>query len=77
MNKGIPGSYKQRKYFSSIRGYTLALLNAFNNVKYWVETEEDETQKEFTVPISFGNYDKSIMLNDLDENALYRQSAHL
>ncbi len=70
MNKGIPGSYKQRKYFSSIRGYTLALLNAFNNIKYWVPTdgtEEDETQKEYTVPISFGNYDKSIMLNDLSE----------
>lgn len=67
-NEGIPGNYKDKRYFSSIRNYTLALLNAFNNVKYWVEDEPNNNQKEFTVPISFGNYEKSIVLQDLSED---------
>ncbi len=66
------GAFKQRKYFSSIRNYTLALLNTFNGINYWVEQNDvDETlQKEFIVPISFGNYEKSAALQDIDESTL-------
>lgn len=64
MTKGIEGIFKDRKYFSTTRNYTLSLLNAFNNVKYWVEN--DDNQKEFIIPISFGNYEKAIALEDLD-----------
>jgi len=59
------GIHKARKYHSTIRNYTLALLNAFNGVKYWVEQDGRDEQKEFTVPISFGNYEKAINLSDL------------
>lgn len=68
MNNYVLGKYKDKRYFSSIRNYTLALLNAFNDVKYWVDDESKNNQKEFTVPISFGNYEKSIALADLNEN---------
>ena len=64
------GLYKERKYFSTTRTYTLALLNAFNNVNYWVEKETDEEQKEFVIPISFGNYEKAVALQDLDSDTI-------
>ena len=61
---------KDRKYFSSIRNYTLSLLNAFNNIKYWVEQEGSISQKEFIIPISFGNYEKALALEDLSEDLI-------
>jgi len=66
---GTEGHYKERKYFGTTRNYTLALLNAFNNVKYWV-TDSENKEKEHTVPISFGNYEKALVLEDMDENFL-------
>jgi hypothetical protein len=53
-------------YFNSIRNYTLAVLDAFNNVKHWVKNE-DGTHKEEVIPFTFGNYEKSIALEDIDK----------
>jgi hypothetical protein len=53
-------------YFNSIRKYTLAIINSLNNVKLWVKNE-DGTHTERTIPIKFGNYEKSIALEDIDE----------
>jgi len=53
-------------YFNSIRNYTLAILDAFNNIKQWVKNE-DGTHKEEIIPIVFGNYEKSIALEDIDQ----------
>ncbi len=63
-------NYKDRRYFSAVRNYTLALLNSFNGVKYWVETNDELQQKEFVIPISFSNYEKSLALQDLSEKEL-------
>ncbi len=63
------GHYKDKRYFSSTRNYTLALLDAFNGIHMWTETEGD-TQKEYTIPISFGNYEKSHALQDIDETQI-------
>ena len=70
MSNYTEGLYKERKYFSTTRTYTLALLNAFNGINYWVEKENDEVQKEFVIPISFGNYEKAIALQDLDTDTI-------
>lgn len=70
MNNYIETGAKDRKYFSSIRNYTLALLNTFNNLKYWVEQEDSNKEREFIIPISFGNYEKSCALQDLDESII-------
>jgi len=67
MNNSVSGNFKDKRYFSSIRNYTLALLNSFNNIKYWVPDEENDNEREFTVPINFGNYEKSIALADINE----------
>jgi hypothetical protein len=64
------GQYKDRRYFSSTRNYTLALLNAFNGIRYWVETDDEVQQKEFTIPLSFGNYEKALTLQDMSETEL-------
>ncbi len=61
--------YKERKYFSITRKYTLALLNAFNGVNFWVEGDNTE-QKQFTIPISFGNYEKALVLNDIPTSTI-------
>ena len=53
-------------YFNSIRNYTLSILDSLNNVKNWVKNE-DGTHKETTIPLTFGNYEKSIALEDIDE----------
>jgi hypothetical protein len=53
-------------FFNSIRNYTLAILDAFNNVKHWVKNE-DNTYKESVIPITFGNYEKAIALEDIDK----------
>jgi hypothetical protein len=54
-------------FFNSIRNYTLSILDAFNNIKHWVKNE-DETHKEEIIPITFGNYEKSIALEDIDKD---------
>lgn len=51
-------------YFNSTRNYTLAILDSLNSIKHWAKDENgDDTQK--VVPISFGNYEKSIALEDI------------
>ena len=47
-----------RKYFNSTMNYTLSLLNAFDNLYYYVqEVRDDEyiNDKAYQVPITFGN----------------------
>ena len=58
-------SFENVLYFNSTRLNTLAVLNAFNNVKYWV-TDSDGKDIEKIVPIKFGNYEKSQYFEDLD-----------
>ena len=69
--QGAPGIYKDIVYFNSTRNYTLALLNAFNNVQSYVETSDSaHPEKAFTVPVSFGNYEKALVLDDYNENEI-------
>ncbi len=61
------------RYFNSTKNYTLSLLNAFDNVKYYVqEIQENEYiyDKSYKVPITFGNYEKSLMLENVNEKDL-------
>ena len=55
-------------YFNSIRNYTLSILDAFNNIKQWTKNE-DGTYNESVIPIQFGNYEKSIILEDIDKES--------
>jgi len=66
ISQGTEGNYKDVMYFNSTRNYTLALLNAFNEVHNYVENETNE--KSFTVPLSFGNYEKALVIEDLSED---------
>ncbi len=59
---------KDIRYFSSVRNYTLALLNAFKGVELYINQEDSELDKVYTVNIKFGNYEKSIILEDLTED---------
>ncbi len=59
---------KDVRYFSSIRNYTLALLNGFNSVKLYINQDDSEKDKVYNVPITFGNYEKSVALRDINEN---------
>ena len=77
MSEYVTAEAKNIRYFNSIRGYTLALLNAFNNVKLYVNQPDDEKDKIFTVPISFGNYEKSISLSDISENDLLQTNINI
>ena len=61
---------KDVRYFSSVRNYTLALLNAFNGVELYVNQENSDLDKVFTVPITFNNYEKSILLEDISEDQI-------
>jgi hypothetical protein len=59
-----------RKYFSTTQNYTLALLNAFDNLWWYVQRIENGkyvTDKAYKVPITFGNYEKANVLEDLNE----------
>jgi len=56
-------------YFNTTRNYTLAILDSFNNVKHWVKNE-DGFDVEKVIPIKFGNYEKSIALEDISEDLL-------
>jgi len=53
-------------YFNSVRNYTLSILDSLNNIKHWVKTE-DGKHKEEVIPLIFGNYEKSIALEDIDK----------
>jgi len=68
VSEGAPGVYKDKLYFNSTRNYTLALLNAFNNINTFVDSGPSE--KAFTVPITFGNYEKALVLDDYNENEI-------
>jgi len=73
LNESVQGDFKDKRYFNSTRAYTLGLLNAFDNVKYWVDDKTNkDTQKEYTTPISFGNYEKSQVLADLTEKEIQK-----
>ena len=63
------GDYKDILYFNSTRNYTLALLNAFNGIPLYIE-EQGANEKKFIVPISFGNYEKAMAIEDLNENEI-------
>lgn len=58
---------KDVRYFNSIRNYTLALLNGFNAVKLYVNQDNSQKDKVYIVPITFGNYEKSVILQDINE----------
>ena len=60
-----------RKYFNTTMNYTLALLNAFDHLYYYTQVlnnNEYLTDKAHKIPISYGNYEKSIELKDLTES---------
>lgn len=61
---------KDVRYFNSIRNYTLSLLNAFDNVKLYINQDNSDKDKVFNVPITFSNYEKSIALRDITENQI-------
>jgi hypothetical protein len=60
-----------RKYFNTTQNYTLALLNAFDNIWYYVQERDEENNylhdKAYKVPVQFGNYEKSVILEDINE----------
>jgi len=61
---------KDVKYFNSIRNYTLSLLNAFNGVHLYVPKEDSKLDKVFNVPVSFANYEKALILEDISEDTI-------
>lgn len=63
---------KDVRYFNSIRNYTLSLLNAFDGVQLYVNQEGSELDKAFTVPITFSNYEKCVVLGDITEDQITR-----
>jgi len=59
-----------RKYFNSTQNYTLALLSAFDNLWYYTQEIQNDKyigDKAYKVPISFGNYEKSVILENVKE----------
>jgi hypothetical protein len=56
--------YKNTLYFNTIRTYVVSILDSFNDIKYW-KKDEDGNDIEKIIPIKFGNYEKSIMLEDI------------
>ena len=71
--KPVTGEFKDTRYFNSTKNYTLALLNAFNDIKFWVDNDEIE-QKEYRIPISFGNYEKALVLSDMKEEQITKNN---
>jgi hypothetical protein len=59
-----------RNYFNSTKNYTLSLLNAFNNIYYYTYNQETQQDYGYKIPITFGNYEKSIILEDVDNEQL-------
>ena len=67
--KEIQIKAKDRKYFNSTKNYTLSLLGSFDGIEYYIpeyQNEKYKYDKVYTVPITFGNYEKSIQLEDLN-----------
>jgi len=59
-----------RKYFNTTMNYTLAILNGLDHLYYYTqEIKNDIYQGDnaYQVPISFGNYEKSVILSDVKE----------
>ena len=66
---------ENKLYFNSVRNYTAALLNAFDNVKRWVtKTDEDGNPytDEYTIPITFANYEKFVALDDISADQIIK-----
>ncbi len=63
---------KDVRYFSSVRNYTLALLNAFGGVNLYINQEDTTLDKVYELDIKFGNYEKSIVLEDLSETDIQK-----
>lgn len=53
-------------YHNSIKNYTIAMLDLFNDIHIPRYNEDGEREKDIIVPIKFGNRDKAFMLNDND-----------
>jgi len=69
-----------KRYFNSTKNYTLSLLNAFNNLKYYVPIIQNDkyiNDEMYKVPISFGNYEKSIILENINEKELLKGNYNL
>jgi hypothetical protein len=70
------GSFQalDRKYFNSTMNYTLSLLSAFDHLYYYVQETKPNgdyyQDKAYKVPITFGNYEKSIVLEDVNESSI-------
>ena len=56
-------------FFNSTRNYTLAILDSLNNVQTWTK-QSDDTWNQLPVPITFGNYEKSLRMEDIDQETL-------
>lgn len=53
-------------FFNSSRTYTLAILDFFSSLKHYVR-KEDGMLGEKVIPIQFGNYEKSVALDDISD----------
>jgi len=53
-------------FFNSSRTYTLSVLNAFSKIKHYVKKDNGDLGEEI-IPIQFGNYEKSIALEDIGD----------
>ena len=56
-------------FFNSSRTYTLAILDLFSSLRHYVK-KEDGTLGDEVIPIQFGNYEKSIVLDDIENKDL-------
>lgn len=52
----------------TLKKYTVAILDAFNNIKIPVFNKKGKITKEIKVPIQFGNKDKAYRLDNLNTN---------
>ncbi len=62
-----------RMYFNSTQNYTLAILSAFDNLYYYtqeIRNNEYIYDKAYKVPITFGNYEKSLILENVNEKEM-------
>jgi len=53
-------------YHSSIKNYTIALLDLFNDIHILRHSEDGSVIKDIQVPIKFGNRDKAFMMQEHD-----------
>lgn len=51
-------------FFNTARTYTLSILEIFSNIKHYVKKEDGSAGIE-EIPIQFGNYEKSVVLDDI------------